>query len=165
MATIHALHPTFRNNIAMALSTQTPIRVRYADTDQMKMVYYAKFFEYFEQGRSDFLRECGMPYPEIERMGYYLPVIEAFARYAKSARYDDLIVVRTIVQEMPQARIRIEYEVNHSESGDLLATGHTVHSFVNAATGKPTRAPEQFLETLRTAFQKTSRQSKTHVAP
>src|SRR5258706_1891610 len=131
----------------MAFSSITAIRVRYADTDQMKMVYYAKFFEYFEQGRSDLLRDIGMPYPEIERMGYYLPVIEAHARYLKSARYDDPLSITTIVNDTPQARIRIEYEVHHHETDELLAVGHTIHSFVNAATGKPTRAPEPFLET------------------
>lgn len=130
-------------------STETVIRVRYADTDQMKMVYYAKFFEYFEQGRSDLLREMGLPYPEIEEMGYYLPAVEAHARYLKSARYDDAIRVKTIVREMPQARIRIEYELTNDETKDLLVEGYTIHSFVNASSGRPTRAPERFLEALR----------------
>ena len=61
------------------------IRVRYADTDQMKFVYYGKFFEYFEQGRSDLLRAIGLPYPEIEKLGIFLPVIEAFAKYHTNA--------------------------------------------------------------------------------
>lgn len=132
--------------------SETAIRVRYADTDQMKMAYYARYFEYFEQGRSDLLRFMGLPYPEIERLGYYLPVIEAHANYAKSARYDDLIVIRTIVREVPQARIRIEYEVLAEDRQEQLASGHTVHSFVNAATGKPTRAPQQFMEKFHQAF-------------
>jgi len=133
-------------------STETVIRVRYADTDQMKLVYYAKFFEYFEQGRSDLLRSMGLPYPEIEEMGYYLPVVEAHARYLKSARYDDAIRVKTIVKEIPQARIRIEYELTNEETKEIIAEGHTIHSFVNASTGKPTRAPERFLEALRTVL-------------
>jgi acyl-CoA thioester hydrolase len=130
------------------VSTETKIRVRYADTDQMKMVYYGKFFEYFEQGRSDLLREIGLSYPEIERMGYYLPVIEAHARYLRSARYDDLLTVKTILSELPQARVRIEYEVFNEGGKEPLASGYTVHTFVNASTGKPTRAPDLFLETL-----------------
>jgi acyl-CoA thioester hydrolase len=130
-----------------SVSAETPIRVRYADTDQMKMVYYAKFFEYFEQGRSDLLRELGMPYPEIERMGYFLPVIEAHADYLRAARYDDLLSVKTMLREEPQARVRIEYEVRHGE--ELLATGHTVHGFVQAATGRPARAPGEFLALVR----------------
>ena len=132
----------------------TILRVRYADTDQMKMVYYAKYFEYFEQGRSDMLRELGMPYPEIERMGYYLPVIEAHANYMKSASYDDLLTVKTMMKEIPQARVRIEYEVLTEGSGELLAQGHTVHSFVKATTGAPSRAPKEFMDLVHTAFQK-----------
>ncbi len=128
------------------LTSETKIRVRYADTDQMKMVYYAKFFEYFEQGRSDLLRDLGMPYPEIERLGFFLPVIEAFCRYSRAARYDDLLTVRTILTERPTVRVWIEYEVS-ADSG-LLADGYTVHSFVNSSTGKPTRAPREFLEKI-----------------
>ena len=134
------------------VSTETTIRVRYADTDQMKMVYYAKFFEYFEQGRSDLLREIGMPYGELEQMGYYLPVVEAHAKYLKAARYDDELVVKTIIKDIPQVRIRIEYELLNNETKELLAEGYTIHSFISAATGKPTRAPERFLELLGEVF-------------
>ncbi len=130
------------------ISSETKIRVRYADTDQMKMVYYAKFFEYFEQGRSDLLRDIGMPYPEIERMGYFLPVIEAHAKYFKPARYDDLIVVRTTLTDIPQVRVRIEYQVRNDASGEVHAEGYTVHGFLNASSGRPARAPEQFVELL-----------------
>src|SRR5689334_16203684 len=126
--------------------SETEVRVRYADTDQMKFVYYARFFEYFEQGRSDLLRAVGMPYPEIERMGYYLPVIEAHANYLSSARYDDLLTVRTILAERPQVRVRISYEAELG--GKRLAEGHTVHSFVSAATGRPVRAPRVFLDAV-----------------
>jgi acyl-CoA thioester hydrolase len=135
-------------------SSETLVRVRYADTDQMKMVYYAKFFEYFEQGRSDLLREMGMPYPEIEEMGYYLPVVEAHAKYLRSAHYDDLLRVRTIVREKPQARIRLEYELFNDGTGELLAEGYTIHSFMNAKTGRPSRAPDRFLETLEKVLNK-----------
>src|SRR5512147_3147053 len=89
----------------------TPVRVRYADTDQMKFVYYGKFFEYFEQGRSDLLRSIGLPYPEIEAMGLMLPVIEAHATYKLPAKYDDLINVITCLREPPVARVRLDYEV------------------------------------------------------
>lgn len=133
------------------ISFETKIRVRYADTDQMKMVYYAKYFEYFESGRSDLLRDIGLPYPEIERMGYFLPVLEAHAKYHKPARYDDLLVVKTILREKPLARIRLEYEIHNNQTGELLVDGYTVHSFVSTATQKPTRAPERFLEAIETA--------------
>jgi acyl-CoA thioester hydrolase len=133
-------------------TSETKVRVRYADTDQMKFAYYGKFFEYFEQGRSDLLRDIGMPYPEIERMGFFLPVIEAHARYLKSARYDDLLVVSTILNEKPQVRIRIEYELRLEGQPELLAGGYTIHSFVDAKTGRPVRAPQEFLKILDRAM-------------
>jgi len=139
--------------MARTLFTVSPIRVRYADTDQMKTVYYAKYFEYFEQGRSDLLREIGMPYSEIEAMGYLLPVIESHARYHSSARYDDLIEITTIVREIPAARIRIDYEVRRSGATEVMVEGYTVHSFVKAGTGKPTRAPASFIELLQSKFE------------
>jgi acyl-CoA thioester hydrolase len=126
----------------------TQIRVRYADTDQMKFVYYGKFFEYFEQGRSDLLRSIGLPYPEIEAMGLLLPVIEAHASYKRAAHYDDLLNIVTYFREMPIARVRLDYEVFKEGETELLADGYTIHTFVNGATGKPTRAPAQFLEAV-----------------
>ena len=130
------------------------VRVRYADTDQMKFVYYGKFFEYFEQGRSDLLRHIGMPYPEIEAMGIYLPVIEAGSKYKRSARYDDLLHIETSLNEIPIARVRIEYRVLRDGESEPIAEGFTVHSFINAQTGKPTRAPMKFVEVLEEAFKK-----------
>ncbi len=124
------------------------IRVRYADTDQMKYAYYGKFFEYFEQGRSDLLRGIGLPYPQIEEMGFQLPVIEAHASYKKAARYDDLLNVITYLREVPVARVRLDYEVFKEGDEELLAEGYTIHTFVNSATGKPSRAPAQFLEVI-----------------
>ncbi len=131
---------------------RTQVRVRYADTDQMKFVYYAKYFEYFEQGRSDLLRAIGLPYPEIEQLGIYLPVVEAFARYRKPAKYDELLTVETIVAEIPVARVRIEYKIWREGEDEPIAEGYTMHSFINAETGKPTRAPQVFIHTLEDEF-------------
>ncbi|MBI5020369.1 MAG: acyl-CoA thioesterase [Ignavibacteriales bacterium] len=137
------------------VSIDTKIRVRYADTDQMKMVYHAKYLEYFEQGRSDLLREIGIPYPKIEGMGIYLPVIEAHARFLKAARYDDLLNVKTMLTEAPQARITIEYAILNADSNELLVAGYTKHGFINALTGKPTRAPKIFLDVVSKLFSDT----------
>jgi acyl-CoA thioester hydrolase len=136
------------------LSCVTKIRVRYADTDQMKFVYYSKYLEYFEQGRSDLLREVGMSYPEIEKMGYFLPVVESYVKYHQPARYDDLLEVNTVLREIPAVLIRIEYEVFRPDDSASIAEGHTVHCIVDAATGKPVRAPKAFVEALTTAFKK-----------
>lgn len=139
----------------------TTIRVRYADTDQMKYVYYSKYVEYFEQGRLDLLRHVGLPYPEIERMGYFLPVIEAYVKYRQPARYDELLEVKTVLREMPAARIHIEYGISRSGDSVLIAEGHTVHSIVNAGTGKPVRAPQAFVEALTAAFKKSKKAEQT----
>ena len=132
----------------------TDIRIRYADTDQMKFAYYGKFFEYFEQGRSDILRSIGLPYTRVEEMGLFLPVIEAHASYKQAARYDDLLHVVTILRDAPVARVRLDYEVYKEGENDLLAEGYTIHTFVNAQTGKPTRAPAQFVEAIEKAIAK-----------
>ncbi len=127
----------------------TKIRVRYADTDQMKYVYYGKFFEYFEQGRSDLLRSVGIPYRHVEEeMGIHLPVIEAHAEYKRSAHYDDELRVVTTLKDPPVARVRLDYEVFVGTEDAPIVTGYTIHSFVNAETGKPTRAPAQFVEAM-----------------
>ena len=97
-------------------SSLTHIRVRYADTDQMKFVYYAIYFEYFEQSRSDLMREMGMSYSEIERRGIFLPVIEAHANYIKSARFDDLLEIKVMLKELPTTKIRMEYELTNAET-------------------------------------------------
>ena len=124
------------------------IRVRYADTDQMKFVYYGKYFEYFEQGRSELLRSIDLPYSHIEELGYFIPVVEAHAVYKKPARYDDLLKVTCIVRDVPVARIRIDYDVRRDGESEPIAEGYTVHSFLNSSTGKPSRAPAQFVEAI-----------------
>jgi acyl-CoA thioester hydrolase len=134
------------------LTHTTRIRVRYADTDQMKAVYYGKFFEYFEQARTDLLREIGLPYAELERMGFQLPVVEAHARYRKSARYDDVLLVQARVAERPVAKVRIEYVVHREGDEETLAEGYTVHGFVHADSGRPARAPAAFLQAMEDAF-------------
>lgn len=129
----------------------TTVRVRYADTDQMRTAYYGRYFEYFEQARSDLLRSIGLPYPEIENHGILLPVIEAAAKYRRSARYDDNLQIECTVSDAPVARIRIDYKVYLENDPDPIADGYTVHSFVNASTGRPTRAPAMIVQALEEA--------------
>jgi len=128
------------------------IRVRYADTDAMKFVYYAKYFEYFEEGRSELMRSIGIPYTEIEKQGILIAVVEAYAKYRRSARYDDLLTVETKLAEMPVARIRLQYRVFSEGEKEPIVEGYTVHSFLHAETGKPTRAPAMFLQLLQEAM-------------
>jgi acyl-CoA thioester hydrolase len=126
----------------------TEIRVRYADTDQMKIAHHGKYFEYFEEARSDLLRGVGLPYSEIEAMGLLLPVIEAHAEYKHAAQYDDLLEVVAYLRQVPVARVRLDYEVFRKGETTPLAVGYTVHGFVHESTRRPTRAPAQFLEAI-----------------
>jgi len=116
------------------------IRVPYAHTDQMGFVYYANYFVYFEMARAEFLREVGLPYPDMERRGIMLPVVESHCEYKKPAHFDDLLMIYSRCTNLRGARLRIEYEVKRDE--DLIATGHTVHVSVSPE-GKVLRpAPE-----------------------
>lgn len=121
----------------------------------MKIVYYGKYLEYFEEGRSELLRSIGFPYTEIEKQGIFIAVVEAYAKYRKSARYDDVLTIETSVSEMPVARIRIQYRIFLEGESEPIVEGHTVHSFLSEATGRPTRAPAMFLQVLQEAMNKT----------
>src|SRR5437762_2730532 len=113
------------------------IRVRYADTDKMGVVYYGKYFEYFEVARTEFLRKCGLPYAEIEAAGYGLPVLDASAKYFRGAKYDDLLRITARMSCIPTPRLDIAYTVRLDSTGELLAEGATTLVFVSTATGKP----------------------------
>ncbi len=114
-------------------------RVPYADTDQMGVVYYANYLEYFERSRTEMLRDAGLPYRELEKIGYFLPVAEVNCRYFASARYDDLLIFKSYIAELRTARMNIVSEVYCGEK--LLVRGTVTLACVNT-TGKPCRVPE-----------------------
>ncbi len=144
------------------ISHKTEIRVRYADTDQMKVVYHGKYLEYFEAGRAALIRSLGLPYSELEKRGILLPVVEAFVKYRIPALYDDLLYVEAVVLELPKATLKISYRIFRDNEKELLAEGYTVHSFLNAATGKPTRPPLYFMQVLENGIM-TSSEPTGHV--
>jgi acyl-CoA thioester hydrolase len=116
------------------------IRVRYAETDQMGVVYYANYFVWFEVGRTDLLRESGWNYRDMELDGFSLPVIEARCVYHASAKYDDDIEVRTTGEMLSPIRVQFIYQVVRASDAATLATGVTVHATLDSA-GKPCRLP------------------------
>jgi len=123
------------------------IRVRYAETDQMGVVYYANYFVWFEVGRTDLLRETGWNYREMEIDGFALPVIEAHCTYRESAKYDDEIEVRTSGAMLSPVRVQFTYEVVRLTDAATLATGTTVHATLDR-NGRPCRLPPR----VRTLF-------------
>ena len=114
--------------------------MRYAETDQMAVVYYANYFVWFEVGRTDLLRESGWNYRDMERDGFSLPVIEARCSYHASAKYDDDIEVRTTGEMLSPVRVQFTYQVVRASDAATLATGVTVHATLDGA-GKPCRLP------------------------
>ena len=127
--------------------SHTTIRVRYAETDQMQVVYYANYFVWFEVGRGELLRSLGSTYRALEESGFLLPVIRADCRYRRPARYDDELTIRTQVRLLSAARLRFDYEVHRRADQVLTATGCTTHAVINQK-GKPTALPVQIREVL-----------------
>ena len=127
---------------------QTQIRVRYGETDQMGVVYHANYASYFEVGRTEWLREYGITYKSMEETGVMLPVISLEIKYKNSAKYDDLLTIKTSIKKLPSARIEFDYELVN-ESGDLLATGSTDLVFVDVKRNRPMRCPDYILDKLK----------------
>jgi len=133
---------------------KTTIRVRYADTDQMKFVYNGKYLEYFEVSRTEMMRELGLPYKEIEDNGYLMPLIESHLEYKKSAFYDELLEIETRVENLPLAKVHIDYIIRKVETQEIVVEGYTDLVFVKSDTHKITRAPQFFLDKFRPIFDK-----------
>lgn len=116
---------------------EATLRVRYAETDAMGIVYHTNYVVWFEVGRGEYMRQQGGEYAHLEAQGYYLPVIEMQVRYLAPARYGDLVTVRTWIEELRSRQVTFAYEVvmaeaaSASETGQLLATGQTKHICVN----------------------------------
>lgn len=129
-------------------SHEIQLRVRYAETDQMGIVYYGNYAQYFEVGRVEWLRKFGISYKKMEDEGILLPVISLSVRYKNPARYDDLIKVKTQLVKLPSASIEFSYEITN-ELGEILTQGNTVLVFMDVIKNKPTRCPEYLLDKLR----------------
>jgi acyl-CoA thioester hydrolase len=123
------------------------VRVRYAETDKMGVVYYAHYLVWFEIGRTEWLRETGWTYRSMEHEGLGLPVIEAHCEYKTSARYDDDLEIRTRARLVSPVRIGFDYEVVRRTDSQLIASGHTVHVTLDRS-GRPVRLPAQVRDLL-----------------
>ncbi|MBC8044839.1 MAG: acyl-CoA thioesterase [Rhizobacter sp.] len=126
------------------------LRVKYADTDKMQVVYYGRYFEYFEAGRNEMLRASGFEYTRLEALGVQLPVVKAHADYFSPARYDDEIVVESFISELGNVRITIHYDLFEKNSHRKLVSGYTTHAFTTAQ-GKLMRPPKVFLDAISSA--------------
>ncbi|WP_313804525.1 thioesterase family protein [Flavobacterium sp.] len=123
------------------------VRVRYAETDQMGVVYHGNYAQYFEMGRVEWLRNLGVSYKWMEENGVMLPVVSLSMNYKKPARYDDLLTVRTIFKSQTSVKIEFDYEILN-EKGELLTIGNSILVFVDMKTGRPILPPEYITEKL-----------------
>jgi acyl-CoA thioester hydrolase len=134
------------------IKTETTLRVRYGETDQMGFVYYGNYAQYYEVGRVEAMRSLGFSYREMEENGILMPVISMNINYKKPALYDDEVRVVTTVKEMPSVRITFDYEC-YNQNNDLLNTGSVTLVFIDKARNKPTIPPDWFLEPFEKRFE------------
>jgi acyl-CoA thioester hydrolase len=152
------INPTVNTIIARidrttnAVTSCAHVRVRYVETDKMKIVYNGNYLIYFEIGRTELLRACGLPYVEIEHAGFLLPVLEAHIRYKTPAVYDDVLEIYATYCLEVTPTIRLDYMIKRGETE--IASGYTTHAFVAAATMKPVRPPKIFLDAVQRTLER-----------
>lgn len=130
----------------------TTVRVRYAETDQMNIVYYGNYAQYFEVGRAECIRALGFTYKEMEEMGVRMPVVHMETRYLRPAHYDDLITIKTVLRELPREHEIVFHHEVFNENDKLLTTGKVTLYFINTQTGKRTVMPQDLKNTLAPFF-------------
>lgn len=137
--------------------SETKIRVRYAETDQMDVVYHGNYTQYFEVGRAESIRQLGFTYKDIESMGIIMPIVEWHAKFIRPAHYDDLITVKTMLKELPtDHRIEFFQEV-YNEKEKILTSGKVVLYFLKTTTKEKTRMPEELVSKLEPYFSNESK--------
>src|SRR3989338_2080595 len=122
-------------------------RVRYSDTDHFGVVYYARYLDWFEAGRTEILRDKGITYSELETTGLFAPVVEIKVNYKKPARYDDIAILETSVESIGNSSIKFNYKVFDKKTKELLVEAYTVNVFITKEM-KPVRIPDD----IRDAF-------------
>lgn len=122
-------------------------RVRYAETDQMGVVYHGNYAQYLEMGRVEWLRSMGISYKNMEENGIMLPVISLYVNYKKPAMYDDLLTVRTILKKKPTVKIEFDFQI-YNEKQELLAEANVVLAFIDMKRNRPVRCPQYLLDII-----------------
>lgn len=126
---------------------KTEHRVRYSDTDHFGVVYYARYLDWFEAGRTEILRAKGVTYSELEKKGLFAPVVEIKVNYKKPARYDELVEVETSVEHVGNSSVKFVYKVFNKNTRELLCEAYTVNVFINKEM-KPVRIPDEVRNVL-----------------
>jgi acyl-CoA thioester hydrolase len=121
-------------------------RVRYRECDPMSIVYHTHYLDYFEAARTEALREMGLPYKTLEDNGIIMPVVDLGVQYKQPARYDDLLEIKTLFDEVPRVRVPIRYEVRRVDESQILVTGHVTLCFFDQARNRPIPIPDPVRE-------------------
>lgn len=127
--------------------SSTKTRVRYSETDQMGVVYHGNYAQYFELGRTEWLRNLGITYKSMENNGIMLPVISLTCNFKKSALYDDVLTITTFLVKKPMVKIDFNYEIVN-EQNEMICTGKSTLAFIDMKTEKPIKCPDYLLEKL-----------------
>mgnify|MGYP000630755432 CR=1 FL=1 len=127
--------------------SSTKTRIRYSETDQMGVVYHGNYAQFFELGRTEWLRSIGITYKSMEISGVMLPVISINFKFIKSALYDDVLTITTFLKKKPMVKIEFDYEITN-QNNELICTGNSVLAFINSKTNKPIKCPDYLLESL-----------------
>ena len=123
------------------------VKIFYKDVDQMGIVYYSRYFEYFEEARTELLASIGLGVTDVEKKGIMLPVISSHCDYLRGARFEQNIIIRASISTEPRSKLQIDYSVFIEDEKEPIATGYTNHAFVNDK-GVAVRAPKMILERL-----------------
>ncbi len=126
----------------------TEHRVRYSDTDHFGVVYYARYLDWFEAGRTEILRARGVTYAELEKKGLYAPVVEVKVNYKNPARYDDIVELETSVESVGNSSVKFRYKVFNKKTRELLCEAYTVNVFINKKM-ESVRIPDEVRDVLK----------------
>jgi len=128
---------------------QTELRVYYSDTDHGHVVYYSNYLKWFEIGRTEILRQVGFDYSDFEKRNLIAPVVEVKCNYKQPARYNDIIIIKTTIDNIGNSSIKFNYDIIRKKDNVLLANGYTVNVFVNMKTKKSTAIPDNLRKALQ----------------
>ena len=131
----------------LPITSTTKYRILYADTDMMGVVYYGNYGRFFEMGRTEMIREMGMPYIELEKQGIVMPVFSVESKYRNVLKYDELVTIETTLKELPTARMEFFHRILN-ESGSVAHEAKVVLVFLDRLTNRPVRAPETLVKLL-----------------
>ncbi len=134
----------------MKIISNTKIKVRYAETDQMGVVHHGNYAQYLEVSRIEWLEKLGVSYKTMEAEGVMLPIVTMDLKFKKSAYFDDILQVKTVLRKIPTARIVFDYEI-YNQNQELLTTATTTLVFLNAVTKRPMACPGDLLEKIKLA--------------